>query len=249
MDELAANSGCFQVNPIGYIESCFTEKFGIPRQSGLVPAATARLQLVAPFNTKEMVRGLAGFSHLWLHFVFHKSMQRGWKQMVRPPRLGGNRKVGVFASRSPQRPNFLGMSVVSLTSVLVDDGQVCLDLSGVDLLNGTPVIDIKPYLPYADCIGDACGGYAKEPPVILQVHFADCCFEFCHLYQEKTGRDLLNLLNQLLALDPRPAYQREKEREYGMPLWDVNIIFSIAGQCVKVNKLESTTLGGCPERC
>ncbi len=229
---------CFQVVPVGYIESCFTEKFGIPRQPGLVPAATARLHLVAPFAQEEMVRGLIGFSHLWLHFVFHKSMQRGWKAMVRPPRLGGNKKVGVYASRSPQRPNFLGMSVVRLTDVICEKGEVVLALSGVDLLDGTPVIDVKPYLPYTDQIDGAVGGYAPVEPVKLQVKLESQSQQFCRQYFEKTGRDLHSLLQQLLALDPRPGYQDEDGREYGMTLWDVNVRFCITGRCAQVVKLE-----------
>ena len=114
--------------------------------------------------------------------------------MVRPPRLGGNKRVGVLASRSPQRPNFLGMSVVRLTDVVCESGRVFLELSGVDLLDGTPVIDVKPYLPYTDCVDDALGGYAPEAPIALQVQLDARCAEFCHIYQQKTGRDLLSLL-------------------------------------------------------
>ncbi len=230
---------CFQVTPIGYIESCFTEKFGIPRQPGLVPSATARLQLTGPFNNEEMVRGLTGFSHLWLHFIFHKSIKRGWKPMVRPPRLGGNKRVGVLASRSPQRPNFMGMSVVQLIGGVYESGGVVLELSGVDLLDGTPVIDVKPYLPYTDCVEGATGGYAHDPPSVLQVEINDDCLQFCHTYQQQTGRELLSLLQQLLALDPRPSYHHDDGREYGMALWDVNIRFHITGQLLRVVKLEA----------
>ncbi len=159
--------------------------------------------------------------------------------MVRPPRLGGNKKVGVWASRSPQRPNFMGMSVVRLTEVVCQPGEVQLALAGVDLLDGTPIIDVKPYLPYSDCVDGAVGGYAQEPPASLRVKLNDDCAEFCHTYQQQTGRDLLALVQQLLALDPRPSYQQNNNRQYGMTLWDVNIRFCITGQEVQVVNIDA----------
>ena len=164
--------------------------------------------------------------------------------MVRPPRLGGNRRVGVFASRSPQRPNFLGMSVVRLTDVICQSGKVFLELAGGDFLDGTPVIDLKPYLPYTDCIDNASGGYASKPPAVLQVQLDVACRQFCLTYQQKTGHDLLSLLEQLLAQDPRPAYQGNDGREYGMTLWDVNIRFRVTGQKVQVIALNVMEGGG-----
>ena len=162
-----------QFSPIGMISSCYKEKFGIPRQPGLVPAATAELILGDEFG-EESVRGLEGFSHIWLNFVFHKTQAQGWKQMVRPPRLGGNEKVGVFASRSTFRPNPVGLSVVELLCVKIKKGRVVLHLAGCDLLEGTPVLDIKPYLPYADIIPGAKGGFAKnKPEALLEVVFSE----------------------------------------------------------------------------
>ena len=151
-------------HPIGIVHSCFTEKFGIPRQAGLVPAARATLEILPPFDQKEAFRGLDDFSHLWIVFVFHGIVAGKWQPTVRPPRLGGNTRVGVFASRSGFRPNPIGISSVVLESVRRDHGKLLLDVAGIDMLDQTPVLDIKPYLPYADSIPDANGGYASDPP-------------------------------------------------------------------------------------
>lgn len=137
----------FSFQPIGVIHSCFKEKFGIPRQSGLVTAAQATLELHAPYDCPEALVELEGFSHIWVTFVFHQSMRDNWKATVRPPRLGGNQRIGVFASRSPFRPNPIGLSAVQLESIDCKDGHCQLQLRGADLLDGTPVLDIKPYVP------------------------------------------------------------------------------------------------------
>ena len=153
---------CF--HPIGVVYSCFSEKFGIPRQPGLVPAARATLEILPPYDRDEAFRGLDDFSHLWIVFVFHGIDAEKWQPTVRPPRLGGNTRVGVFASRSGFRPNPIAISSVVLESIRRDHGKMVLELSGIDILDQTPVLDIKPYLPYADSIPDANGGYAGEPP-------------------------------------------------------------------------------------
>lgn len=156
------------LNPIGTIHSCFKEKFTIPRQPGLVKQAKATLELIEPYNRKEAVRGLEEFSHIWVVFVFHKNESRGqWKPTVRPPRLGGNKRVGIFASRSPHRPSPIGMSAVKLEGIEESKDKILLHLSGVDLLDGTPVLDIKPYIGYADSIEDSYDGFAK---IILRSH-------------------------------------------------------------------------------
>ncbi len=152
-----------QIEPVGVIESCFKEKFGIPRQPGLVEAACASLRLLPPYDRAEAVRGLEGFSHVWLIFGFHATAAQGWRPTVRPPRLGGNARLGVFATRSTFRPNPLGLSVVRLLDIDTRRG-VQLQLAGGDLLNGTPVYDIKPYLPYADALSEAVGGFAPDGP-------------------------------------------------------------------------------------
>ncbi len=153
----------FRFAPIGIVRSCFREKFGIPRQPGLAPAARATLELLPPHNQPAAVRGLEDFSHVWLVFVFHGVPASRWQPTVRPPRLGGNRRLGVFATRSPFRPNPIGLSVVALDRIVTGQGRVALHLSGVDVLDGTPVLDIKPYLPYADRVPDRDRRFRQRP--------------------------------------------------------------------------------------
>lgn len=213
----------YQFEPIGEIHSCYSEKFGVPRQPGLVSAATARLTLYSPYDREEMARGLEGYSHIWVVFIFHEALSEGWRPMVRPPRLGGQKRVGLFASRSPHRPNPVGMSVVRLEKVVIENGLFCLDLSGVDLLDGTPVLDIKPYVPYSDSISGAKGSFTGQDMAEQKVVVPEEVILFCRDYQQETGRDLQELIEQTLQKDPRPASQRTIGREYGVLLWDVNI--------------------------
>ena len=210
-----------QFSPIGIISSCYKEKFGIPRQPGLVPAATAELILEKEYG-EESVRGLDGFSHVWLSFVFHETHDQGWKPMVRPPRLGGNEKVGVFASRSTFRPNPMGLSVVELLCVEIRKGRVVLHLAGCDLLDGTPVLDIKPYLPYADIIPNAKGGFAEnKPEALLEVVFSEEAEEQCKQADQKIDHVKVGgcasvkvLITQILQLDPRPSYQQKHQQRH-----------------------------------
>ena len=225
------------MEPIALIHSCFTDKFGIPRQPGLVPAATAQLEMLPPYNRQEALAGLHAFSHIWVFFLFHQAVDRGWKPTVRPPRLGGNKRVGVFASRSPQRPNFIGSSVVRLDEISIANKGVTIHVSGVDFLDQTPVLDIKPYVPYSDAVSDATCGYAPEPSPSFDIVFAPEVLEFCHIYQTATGRNLQELIKQILAQDPRPAYHVEDNREYGMSLWDLNIRFSFHQGTIIVNTI------------
>lgn len=215
----------FTFRPVGIIRSCFKEKFGIPRQPGLVPAARARLELLPPFNRAEALRGLEEFSHLWLLFVFHASPDTPNQTTVRPPRLGGNRRLGVFATRSTHRPNPIGLSVVELLGIAEHQGQWRLELQGADLLDGTPVLDIKPYLPYADALPDAHGGFADcAPEPTLRVDFTPEALVRCReLAGERPG--LHALIEQILQYDPRPAYRKgqEVERIYGLRLFDLDV--------------------------
>lgn len=217
----------FSFQPIGHIQSCFAEKFGIPRQPGLVPEAQAFLDILPPFDQQEAFRGLESFSHLWILFVFHQCYQRPWKATVRPPRLGGNRRTGVFASRSGFRPNPIGQSVVRLLGLKRKQGILRMELGGADLLDGTPVLDIKPYLPYADAVSDADAGYAPDaPPTRFSVQFTPRAEQVCESLDPARYPDLKKLISGLLALDPRPAYKENDEsREYGMRLWDLNVRF------------------------
>lgn len=227
----------FEFAPIGIVRSCFREKFGIPRQSGLAPAARATLELLPPYNRPAAVRGLEDFSHVWLVFAFHGVPAGRWQPTVRPPRLGGNRRVGVFATRSPFRPNPIGLSAVRLERIAIDGERVVLHLAGVDFLDGTPVLDIKPYLPYADRIPAAIGGFATEAPTSgLAVEFSPTAASFCSAWP--VG-DLRELIVQILRQDPRPAYERADPapKRYGMKLYDCDVRWEMRDGAVYVTEI------------
>jgi tRNA-Thr(GGU) m(6)t(6)A37 methyltransferase TsaA len=221
------------IEVIGYVNSCFTEKFGTPRQGGLAPSAEARLKLVAPFNRREMIRGLEAFSHIWIHFFFHQASAAGWKSTVRPPRLGGDHRLGIWATRSPHRPNFMGLSVVELKAIEFSNG-IELVVAGVDLLDGTPVLDIKPYLPSSDSIEEATEGWAVQDFVLLEVEFLPVAANFCTDYEAETGVPLQKLISEILREDPRPASQRKKKDTYGMRLYNVNVRWQVSGAACQV---------------
>ena len=208
------------LSPIGYLATPFPDRFGVPRQPALAPHARGYLRLVPPYDRAEAVRGLEAFSHVWLTFVFHCTPGR-WRPTVRPPRLGGNRRVGVFASRSPYRPNALGLSLVELLAIDVDDG-VLLTFAGVDLVDGTPILDLKPYLPFVESRSNARTGFVEGPPALRPVRFSP---QACHQMDAQRQRwpDLGELLREVLAQDPRPAYADDPQREYGLRLYDLEI--------------------------
>lgn len=213
----------FTVEPIAVIRSCYSEKFGVPRQPRLVTAARAVLEFYPQYGRPEMLNQLEKFTHIWIIFLFHETFAEGWKSTARPPRLGGQKRVGVYASRSPHRPNHIGMSAVRLEKVVTGDGPVRLELSGIDLLEGTPVLDIKPYVPYSDIVEEAGCGYTFEPIPQIPLQIGPQVEEFCKRYQADTGRNLRELIVQTLQYDPRPASQRTVVREFGVLLWDVNV--------------------------
>jgi len=217
----------YNLEPLGYIQSCFPEKFGIPRQPLLVPSAKAELLLLPPFNDPDCVEGLSESSHVWLSFIFHQHVDSKWKVKVRPPRLGGNKKSGVFATRSSFRPNNLGLSAVKLEKIETTTNQVKLIFSGIDLLDGTPIVDIKPYIPYSDAIPNAVNLLAAVSPIICPVIFTQQAKEFCADYSEETCLETLcleSLLTEVLQQDPRPAYQAvDENRYYKMKLLDLDV--------------------------
>lgn len=215
------------VRPIGVIHSCFTEKFGIPRQPGMIKSATAQLELYHAFNREEMLRGLEQFSHIWVHFLFHDTVSEGWKPTIRPPWLGGKKRVGVFACRSPHRPNHMGLSAVRLERIVKQGQLFILELSGVDFLDKTPVLDIKPYVPYSDCLSTASSSYAHGNQPEVHVVFSAESKAFCSDYQQKNGRNLELLIQEMIKNDPRPASQKSSRQHFGMLLWDVNIRWRI----------------------
>jgi tRNA-Thr(GGU) m(6)t(6)A37 methyltransferase TsaA len=225
-------SQSFPVKPIAYIHSDFKEKFGIPRQSGRAPSLQAELVFLPEYACEEAFRGIEGFSHLWLIFDFSLSHREEFSPTVRPPRLGGNERVGVFASRSPFRPNPLGLSCVKLERVEKRESGVILIISGADLLDGTPVLDVKPYLPFADCIEGAKSGYAGEKENHrLQVVYKEELLE--KLPEEKRAG-----LLECLAEDPRPSYQDDPTRIYGMRFGEWEVKFSVEGTILKVVTIE-----------
>jgi tRNA-Thr(GGU) m(6)t(6)A37 methyltransferase TsaA len=225
---------------IGVIHSCFKEKFGIPRQSGLIPEAEALLKILPPFNRPEAFRGIEDYSHLWITFLFHATARDRWKATVRPPRLGGNQRVGVFASRSPFRPNPIGLSVVKLLHLDLSHQQVRLRLGGVDLLNGTPVLDIKPYLPYSDSIPSASAGYAPTPPGNeIELSFSSSAEARLLEYKPEQADHLKRLIQQVLANDPRPAYLHAQRRNrFGMRLYDFNVLWEVDDDRYHILQLE-----------
>ncbi|MBQ8342862.1 MAG: tRNA (N6-threonylcarbamoyladenosine(37)-N6)-methyltransferase TrmO [Clostridia bacterium] len=221
------------IKPIARIHSDFKEKFGIPRQSGRAPALQAEIVFESEYKNPDALRGIEEFSHLWLLFDFSAAHREGWSATVRPPRLGGNKRVGVFASRSPFRPNPIGLSCVKLLRVEKRENEGCvLIVSGADLLDGTPILDIKPYLPFADCVPTATGGYAAEHENHrLEVELAENLL--AKIPQEKrTG------LLQCLADDPRPSYQEDETRIYGMRFADLEIKFQVRENLLTVLSVE-----------
>ena len=202
---------------IARIRSDFPEKFGIPRQSGLVPQLRAKIAFEPEFRSADALRGIEGFSHLWLIWQFSAAVRESWSPTVRPPRLGGNERVGVFATRSPFRPNPIGLSCVKLEGVGWEEGLgPVIYVSGADLMDGTPIYDIKPYLPYADAHPEARGGFAPAAKETIRV---ECAPELLESVPERQRAALLGVLAQ----DPRPQYQDDPARVYGMSFggWDV----------------------------
>ena len=235
----------YPLEPIAIIDSPFREKFVTPRQPGLAPSVCAEIDFLPGFATPEAIRGLEGFSHLWLIFLFHQNWQKGWKPTVRPPRLGGNQRVGVYASRSPFRPNPIGLSAVKLLSIHCAGGNVSLQVEGADLIDGTPILDIKPYIPYGDSLPAATGGFAEETPrPTLQVVFSDLAKKHLALYQDETP-ELQTMLQETLSLDPRPAYRQNKEgsQEYGVLFDRYNVHWKVQGKQLTVLDIQIVDCG------
>lgn len=221
------------IKHVAHIRSDFSQKFGIPRQSGLVEELEAAIVFEPEYRDPEALRGLEGFSHLWLIWEFSKAKRDTWSPTVRPPRLGGNQRLGVFATRSPFRPNPIGLSCVKLLGVDLHtpDGPV-IRVAGADLLDGTPIYDIKPYLPYADCKPEAVGGFASQPKeATLEV---DIPAELLSAIPENK----LASLRGVLAQDPRPSYQDDPDRVYGMTFGGLEVKFRVHGTLLTVCQVE-----------
>lgn len=222
----------FSMKTIARIHSDFASKFGIPRQSGLVDALEACVVFEPEFRNPDALRGLEGFSHLWLLWVFDHAIRAEWSPTVRPPRLGGNTRLGVFATRSPFRPNPIALSAVALEGIEeTREWGPILRVRGADLMDGTPILDIKPYLPYADCRPEAVGGFASAPAVeTLRVVFPPEILE-------RVPPERREALRAVLALDPRPRYQEDPERVYGFGFAGLEVRFSVEGETLYVREI------------
>lgn len=219
------------IHPIGTIRTPYKEKFAIPRQPGLAKSAIGEISFAKEFNDPNYLRGIEQFSHIWLLFHFHHTADKGHSPLVRPPRLGGNQKQGVFATRSTFRPNAIGMSVVEFADVNFQNKQLTLSVKGVDLLDGTPILDIKPYIPYADSISEASGGIAQHSPELMSVIFSEQANEELQTLKLNYP-NLPSLIVEVLSQDPRPAYHQNSHpnKTYGMTLYDLNIQWQVIEQ-------------------
>lgn len=221
------------LNPVAHIQSDFPTKFGIPRQSGLVESCKACIVFEEPYRNSEALRGLESFSHIWLIWGFSAAEYETWSPTVRPPRLGGNTRMGVFATRSPYRPNSLGLSSVKIEKIELHSPRgPLIHVLGADLMDGTPIYDIKPYLPFTDSHPDASGGFADHyTGAHLHVQIPE---RWLGLLPEGAGE----VLRQLLSQDPRPSYQQDPDRVYGMEFGDFEVRFSVEGEVLTVREIQ-----------
>lgn len=236
--------------PIAIVRSPWRQKFAIPRQPNLVPEAEGELHFLEPFADPNSLRGIEQFSHIWLVFVFHDTAAQGWNATVAPPRLGGTERVGVFATRSMYRPNPIGLSVVECAGVEQRGRQLILKVRGLDLLDGTPILDIKPYIPYADALPTARGGFADSAPgAPLDVRFSAIARLQLQEWQSQYPH-LEVLVTKVLRQDPRPAQHVRKDtrREFAMLLYDLNIRWCVEDQGCEVLEIEAVDHTDFPPR-
>lgn len=225
------------IRPIARMHSDFSGKFGIPRQAGIVEQLESIVVFEPEYRVSEALRGIEGFSHLWLIWQFSENLREDWSPTVRPPRLGGNQRLGVFATRSPFRPNALGLSCVRLLAVEDREGLgKVLRVGGADLMDGTPIFDIKPYVPYADCKENATGGFAPDAGESLKVAYAPGVASIL-------PEDKLEALTAVLARDPRPRYQHDPERLYAMEFAGFTLRFTVDGRLLTVREAEPMAPG------
>ncbi len=217
------------IHAIAHMRSDFPTKFGIPRQSGLVEELRSTIVFTPEYRNPDALRGIEDFSHLWLIWQFSQAVRQGWSPTVRPPRLGGNTRMGVFATRSPFRPNSLGLSSVRLLGVEhTENYGVVLHVGGADLMDGTPIFDIKPYIPYGDCHPDAVGGFTDQAgDFLLEVDFPPALLE-------KLPKSKREAVLGVLTHDPRPSYQRDPKRVYGLTFAGFDIRFTVEGKTLTV---------------
>lgn len=224
----------FEIRPIARIESDFASPFGIPRQAGIVDELRSRIVFEPDYRNDDALRGIEGYSHLWLIWQFSENIRADFSPTVRPPRLGGNIRMGVYATRSPFRPNSLGLSCVRLLGLeKTSDSGTVICVGGADLMNGTPIFDIKPYIPYSDCIPDALENFATAPDFPLDVRFETGT-------EKLLPADKLEALKKVLSCDPRPHYQKDSERLYGMSFAGYNIKFRVTGSLLTVTEVSDS---------
>lgn len=222
------------IQPIAHIHTSFPEKFGIPRQSGLAASLRGKVVFTPEYRNPDCLRGLEGFSHIWLIWEFSANIRQGWQPTVRPPRLGGNEHMGVFATRSPFRPNALGLSCVEVESIeLVSDIGPVINVRGADLMDGTPIYDIKPYISYSDSHPDAVCGYVDA---LAERHLEVYVPEDLSVLLDEAG--IYGSLVETLALDPRPSYHDDPERVYGMTFSGYNVRFRVEGNLLRVSEVK-----------
>lgn len=225
------SSDSVSMTPIGWVESVFKEKFGAPRQSGVVPSAEGVLRFHEPYDQADAFDKLGEFSHLWVISLFHLVPEKGFAPKVRPPKLGGEKKVGVFASRAPFRPNRLALTVVKLEEVIKKNGRICLRVSGLDLVDQSPILDVKPYLPYADSHPDALTGFGLQASSKIPVVAADE-----HTFSGLTPKQI-TLITETLAAQPQPAYAKERQF-FGLTLGELNIRWYLENERIMVYEVE-----------
>lgn len=218
----------FTFRTIAHIRSDFPEKFGVPRQSGILKSLKSTIVFEPEFRNADALRGLEDFSHLWLLWIFSENIRNGFSPTVRPPRLGGNRRMGVFATRSSFRPNPLALSVVKIEKIEMSPDGPLVVVSGADLMDGTPIVDIKPYLPSADAISDASGGFTDK------LNFTPLTVRFPQNEQEEIPKEKQESLIKVLSEDPRPAYQKDSRRIYGFRFADWNVRFTVTENVLEV---------------
>ncbi len=218
----------FTFRTIAHIRSDFPEKFGVPRQSGILKSLKSTIVFEPEFRNADALRGLEDFSHLWILWIFSENIRNGFSPTVRPPRLGGNRRMGVFATRSSFRPNPLALSVVKIEKIEMSPDGPLVVVSGADLMDGTPIVDIKPYLPSADAISDASGGFTDK------LNFTPLTVRFPQNEQEKIPKEKQESLIKVLSEDPRPAYQKDSRRIYGFRFADWNVRFTVTENVLEV---------------
>lgn len=227
------------LHPIALIETPFTQKFGIPRQGNLAADIEGIIKFEPEYCNPDYLRGIEQFTHLWLTFGFHQHFDKSSQPLIRPPRLGGNEKIGVFASRSSFRPNPIGLSLVKNKGVAFSQGQLQLTVSDVDMLNGTPIFDIKPYIPYSDAALNPNAGYAAQAPIPnLQVSFTDESRQQAKGWENQYP-DLTHLLVTMLSLDPRPAYKKTSvdAKRYALQVYDLDIEWAVENDQVLITQI------------